>query len=57
MSKEVVKNTKFNKLNTKVNSLENKIPDRSTLIHINQYNTDKQSLEKKLEMLIESTWC
>ena len=55
MSKEVVKNTKFNKLNTKVNSLENKIPDRSTLIHINQYNTDKQSLEKKLEMLIEST--
>ena len=31
----------------KVNNLEKKIPDVSTLIHINQYNIDKQSLEKK----------
>ena len=38
-SKKVVKNTKFNKLNTKVK--KKKIPDRSTLININQYNTYK----------------
>ena len=43
---EVVKNTKFNTLTTKVNSLEKKIPDATTLIYINQYNTDKQKLEK-----------
>ena len=40
---EVIKNTKFNTLKTKVNSLEKKIPDATTLIHINQYNTDKQN--------------
>ena len=45
---EVVKNTKFNTLKTKVNSLEKKIPDATTLIHINQYNTDKQKLDKKI---------
>ena len=45
---EVVKNTKFNTLKTKVNNLENKIPDATTLIHINQYKTDKQNLEKKI---------
>ena len=39
---EVVKNTKINKLNTKVNKFEKKIPDAITLIHINQYNTNKQ---------------
>ena len=44
---EVVKNTKFNILKTKVNNLEKKNPDAITLIHINQYNTDKQNLEKK----------
>ena len=43
---EVVKNTKFNTLKTKVNDLENKIPDASTLIWLNQYNTDKQNLGK-----------
>ena len=30
------------------NSLEKKIPDAATMIHINQYNTDKQNLEKKI---------
>ena len=35
VSKEVVKNTKFNKLNTTVNNLE-KNPDETTLIHIIQ---------------------
>ena len=43
----VVKNTKFNTLKTKVNNSEMKIPDATTLIHINQYNKDKQNLEKK----------
>ena len=52
---DVVKNTKLNKLKTKVNSLEKKIPDATTLIHISQYNTEKQNLEKKLEMLIKNT--
>ena len=46
---EVVKNTKFNTLKTKVNDLENKIPDASTLIWLNQYNTDKQNLGKKTD--------
>ena len=41
MSKEVVKDTKFNTLNTKVNCLEKKIPDGSTLVQKNQSNTDK----------------
>ena len=39
---EVVKNAKFNTLETKVNNLEKKIPDATTLIHINQYNTDNE---------------
>ena len=37
---EVVKNTKFSTLKTRSNSLE-KIPDATTLVHVNQYNTDK----------------
>ena len=48
MDNKVVKNKKFNTLKTKVNNLEKKFPDVTTLIHINQYNTDKQNLEKKL---------
>ena len=32
----------------RVNSLENKIPDATTLIQINQYKTDKQILKKKV---------
>ena len=35
INKEIVKNTKFNKLNAKVNNLEKKIPDAATLILIN----------------------
>ena len=35
---EVVKNTKFNALKTKVSNLENKIPDATTVIHIKLYN-------------------
>ena len=37
---EMVKNTKFNTLKTKVNNLEKRISDAATLIHLNQYNTD-----------------
>ena len=45
---DVVKNTKFNTLKTKVSSLEKKIPDATTLIHVSQYNTVKQNLKKKI---------
>ena len=44
---KVVKNTKFKLIKTKVNNLGKKIPDATTVIHINQYNTDKQNFEKK----------
>ena len=37
---EVVKNTKFSMLKTKVNNLEKKVPDATTLIHISQHNKD-----------------
>ena len=49
---EVVKNTKFNTLKTKVNSLEKKIPDATTLIHINQYDTDKKNREKNWVVVV-----
>ena len=52
---EIVKNAKLNTLKTKVNNLEKKIPHATTLIQINQYNTDKQKLKKNLEMLIKNT--
>ena len=45
---EVAKNTKLNTLKAKVNNLDKKIPDATTLIHINQYNTYKQSLGEKI---------
>ena len=34
--------------------MEKKIPDTTTLIHANQYNTDKQNLVKKLRILIKN---
>ena len=46
---EVVKNTKFSTLKSKVNNLGKKLPDPTALIHINQYNTDKQKLVQKIE--------
>ena len=45
---EIVENTKFNTPKTKVNNLEKKISDATTLIHINQYITNKQKLETKI---------
>ena len=44
VNNEVIKNTKFNTLKTKVNSLAKEYPDTTILIHINQYNADKQNL-------------
>ena len=41
VANEVVKNTKFNTLKTKVNGSEKKIPGVTTLFHISQYKTDK----------------
>ena len=43
---KVVKDSKFNKLNTKVNSLQNTIPNATTFIHINQSNTDNKGCKK-----------
>ena len=43
------KRTVYNKLNIKVNSVQNKIPVVTTFIHINQDNTGKQNFEKKTE--------
>ena len=52
---EVVKNT-FNTPKRKVTNLEKKIADATTSIYKNQYNTDKQYLEKKkFKMLIKNT--
>ena len=48
-----VKNIKFDTLKTKINNLEEKIPYATVLIHINQYNTDKYNLDKKVRMLIK----
>ena len=48
VTKELVKKTVYNKLNTKINYLENKISDVSTLFQSNQYNVRKQNLEKKI---------
>ena len=45
--KKVLNKSVQNKLNTKVNNLENKIPDAPNLIHTNQYNADKQSSKQK----------
>ena len=44
----VVKNKKINTLKTKLNKLDKKIPNATTLILINQYNTVKQNLENRI---------
>ena len=40
---EVIKSRKITTLKAKVNSLEKKIPDASSLIYINQYNADNRN--------------
>ena len=47
VSREVLEKTLYNKVNLKVNNLESRNVDASTLIQINQYNIDKQKLERK----------
>ena len=55
VGKQVVKNTEINTLNAKVNNLEKEITDATTLIHINQYNTYKQNLVKKIGEVNKNT--
>ena len=43
----------YNELKNKVTILGNKNLDMTTSIHVNQCNTDKQCLQKKMEMLIK----
>ena len=52
---KVVKNTTLNTIETKLNNLDKKIPNVTTFIGINQYNTAEQNLENKTgeEMLIK----
>ena len=57
VTNEVVKNTKFSTLKTKINSLEKKAPDTTSLIHINQYNTDKKKLQNKIRDSNKRTTC
>ena len=49
MDKKNVKKLVYNTLNTKVNNLEKKITDESTLIQTSQCNKDDQDLENKTE--------
>ena len=48
VSREVLEKTLYNKVNLKVNNSESRNVDASTLIQINQYNIDKQKLERKI---------
>ena len=43
-------------MKTKVSNLEKKIPDGTTLIHVNRYNTDKQNLDKKNGDVDKNIW-
>lgn len=55
LDNQVVKTTQFTALNVKVNNSENKLFFEVNLIRINQYNADKQNLEKKVEIMIKYT--
>lgn len=54
MSKEV-KNTEDKKANRIAKNLEKKLLHVTTPVQINQCHTDKQNLEKRLNMLIKRT--
>ena len=49
MDNDVIKKTVYNQLVTKVNAIDTKIPSTSGLFTETQYNSNKQSLEKKIE--------
>ena len=58
MSKKVVKNTKFNKPNVKVNKLDKNISKTITLVYTNEFKTYTEFLEKKIEDVDKkNTWC
>ena len=44
---EVVKNKNFSSAKSEANKLDKKNSDATTFNHINQYNPDKQNVEKK----------
>ena len=46
---DVIKKTMYNQLSTKVNAIDTKITGTSELITKPQYDSDQQSLEKKIE--------
>ena len=46
VNNKVVKNTKFTALKMKVNNFDKEILHATSLIPINQYNTEEQNLEK-----------
>ena len=48
LDNEVFNNKNFITLKTSVKILQKKISDATTLTHINEYNTEKQNLEKKI---------
>ena len=49
VNKEVLRKTKYNKLNSKVDDLEDKNPKASTLTQINPCNADNQNLKRTIE--------
>ena len=46
---DVVKNTVYNQLVTKVNFIDNKIPSTSGLVSKTQYDSHKKGLDKKFD--------
>ena len=48
LDNEAFNNKNFITLKTSVKILQKKISDATTLTHINEYNTEKQNLEKKI---------
>ena len=49
VNKEVLRKTKYNKLNSKVDDLEDRNPKASILTQINPCNADNQNLERTIE--------
>ena len=48
-------NTVFNQLATKVNCLEDKIPNTAGFINESNYNFEKPNPEERLKMLMKNT--
>ena len=52
----VAKNTVYDKLVTKVNTIDTKIPNANGLVFKTLYDFDKQCLEKKIKDVEENTF-